>query len=245
MIETRIWARRLAAAVTCLVVVAGCGGTAASPAASGGDPAKDKLAQVLARGTLVLWTDTEYPPQSFKVDGAARSAGTKCAPNQLTAPEVSGYDAETGKLVATSLGVEPCFVTTPFDSMIAGGWGDRFDVAWGSGAITSSRLEKLYVTQPYYSTPASFFVAADSAVTKPDGALGQADRGVRRLHPRAVPAADARAARLHARLARRRSEDRDVQHRAARPRGRRRAATSTRSSAASRSASPRSRTAPS
>ena len=76
MIESRIWARRLAAVATCLVVVAGCGGTASSPAASGGDPAKDKLAQVLARGTLVLWTDTEYPPQSFKVDGAARSAGT-------------------------------------------------------------------------------------------------------------------------------------------------------------------------
>jgi len=173
VIETRIWARRLAAVATCLVIVAGCGGTASSPAASGGDPAKDKLAQVLARGTLVLWTDTEYPPQSFKVDGAARSAGTKCAPNQLTAPEVSGYDAETGKLVAASLGVEPCFVTTPFDSMIAGGWGDRFDVAWASGAITSSRVEKLYVTQPYYSTPASFFVAADSAVTKPQELSGK------------------------------------------------------------------------
>ena len=36
------------------------------------------------------------------------------------APEVSGYDAETGKLVAAALGVEPCFVATPFDSMIAG-----------------------------------------------------------------------------------------------------------------------------
>src|SRR5262245_10477474 len=154
----------LAAAI---VLVAACGGAAGSPAAPSADPAKDKLAQVLDRGTLVLWTDTEYPPQSFKVDGATRSPGTHCAPNQLTGPEVSGYDAETGKLVAAELGVEPCFVTTPFDSMIAGSWGDRFDVAWGSGAITSSRLEKLFVTQPYYSTPASFFVKADSTVTDP------------------------------------------------------------------------------
>jgi ABC-type amino acid transport substrate-binding protein len=155
------------------VLVLACSGAAASPAAPSADPAKDKLAQVLARGTLVLWTDTEYPPQSFKVDGAARSAGTKCAPNQLTGQEVSGYDAETAKLVAASLGVEPCFVTTPFDSMIAGGWGDRFDVAWGSGAITASRLEKLYVTQPYYSTPASFFVAKDSTVTAPKDLSGK------------------------------------------------------------------------
>jgi len=137
------------------------------------DPATDKLANIQARGTLLLSTDPEYAPQSMKVDGAARAANTRCAPNQLTAPEMTGYDAETGKLVAASLGVEPCFVTTPFDSMIAGGWGDRFDVAWASGAITSSRVEKLYVTQPYYSTPASFFVAADSAVTKPQELSGK------------------------------------------------------------------------
>jgi polar amino acid transport system substrate-binding protein len=63
--------------------------------------------------------------------------------------------------------VEPCFVATPFDSMIAGSWGDRYDVAWGSGAITKGRMEKLYVTQPYYSTPANFFVKAGSAYQKP------------------------------------------------------------------------------
>jgi polar amino acid transport system substrate-binding protein len=167
--------RRLIA-IACLATVAALAtacGTASSPAAPSADPAKDKLAQVLARGTLVLWTDLEYPPQSFKVEGAARSAGTKCAPNQLTGPEVSGYDAETGKTVAAALGVEPCFVATPFDAMIAGSWGDRFDVAWGSGAITASRMEKLYVTQPYYSTPASFFVAKDSMVMSPKELSGR------------------------------------------------------------------------
>jgi len=41
----------------------------------------------------------------------------------LTAPEVSGYDAETGKLVAAAMGVEPCFVSVPFDQIIAGNWG--------------------------------------------------------------------------------------------------------------------------
>jgi polar amino acid transport system substrate-binding protein len=165
--------RSVSIAALVALLVAACGGASASPAAPGADPTKDKLAQVLDRGTLVLWTDTEYPPQSFKVDGATRAPGTHCAPNQLTGPEVSGYDAETGKAAANELGVEPCFVTTPFDSMIAGSWGDRFDVAWGSGAITSSRLEKLYVTQPYYSTPASFFVAADSKVTKPEELSGK------------------------------------------------------------------------
>jgi len=164
---------RVLAAIAILGLLAACSGTASSPAAPSADPAKDKLAQVLTRGTLVLWTDLEYPPQSFAVEGAKRAADTKCTPNQLTGPEVSGYDAETGKLVAAALRVEPCFVSTPFDSMIGGNWGDRFDVAWGSGAITVSRMEDLYVTQPYYSTPASFFVPEDSPVTKPDELSGK------------------------------------------------------------------------
>ena len=78
---------------------------------------------------------------------------------------MTGYDAETGKLVAAALGVEPCFVTPPFSEVIAGGWGDRWDVAWASGALTAARMKDLYVTQPYYSTPASFFVRADSTIT--------------------------------------------------------------------------------
>ncbi|HEX5015698.1 MAG TPA: transporter substrate-binding domain-containing protein [Candidatus Limnocylindrales bacterium] len=164
---------RRIAALAILGLLAACSGTASSPAAPTADPAKDKLAQVLARGTLVLWTDLEYPPQSFAVEGATRAAETKCTPNQLTGPEVSGYDAETGKLVAAAMGLEPCFVSTPFDSMIGGSWGDRFDVAWASGAITVSRMETLYVTQPYYSTPATFFVGTSSSVTKPEELSGK------------------------------------------------------------------------
>ena len=153
--------------IVLIATVACSAGTAGAPASPSGDPTKDKLAQVLARGTLVLSTDPDYAPQSFAVKGATRAANTKCAPNQMTAPEISGYDAETGKLVAAAMGVEPCFVTPPFDQIIAGNWGDRWDVAWGSGALTAKRMTTLYVTQPYYSTPANFFVLASSPYTKP------------------------------------------------------------------------------
>jgi polar amino acid transport system substrate-binding protein len=146
---------------------------AATSARASADPTVDKLAQVQARGTLVLWTDPDYAPQSMKVEGAARLASTKCAPNEMTAPEMTGYDAETGKLVAAALGVEPCFAVTPFDAMIAGSWGDRYDVAWGSGAITVDRMTRLYVTQPYYSTPASFFVRKDATFSKPADLSGK------------------------------------------------------------------------
>ncbi len=165
--------RSIVLVLATLLLAACAGAPAASPTSPAADPTKDKLAQVQARGTLALWTDPDYAPQSFQVEGATRLAPTKCASNQLTAPEMSGYDAETGKLVAQALGLEPCFVVTPFDAMIAGSWGDRWDVAWGSGAITTGRMEKLYVTQPYYSTPANFFVKPDSAYQAPADLSGK------------------------------------------------------------------------
>src|SRR3954452_2103438 len=161
------------ALVVLAVVLAACGNSGDSakstPTATGsanvkqsGDPSKDKLAQVLARGTLVLFTDPKYPPQSFAVKSAKRSASTKCAANQMTAPEIAGYDADSGKLVAKALGVEPCFVSPSWTEVTAGNWGDRWDLAYGSGAIDFDRMNVLYMTQPAYSTPTTFFVPQNS-----------------------------------------------------------------------------------
>ena len=167
-----VLARLLSVAVLVLAVV-GCGSDdadqseKAAASASTADPSQDKLAQIKSRGTLVLYTDPEYPPQSFTVKGAKRPAGTKCAANELTGPEVTGYDAETGKLVAKDMGVEPCFVTPTWTEVTGGNWGDRWDLAYGSGAIEYSRMEGLYMTQPYYSTPTPFFVPASSKAQEP------------------------------------------------------------------------------
>ena len=171
--------RLLAAAGVLTVVAAGCGSDedsapqAAKPTESAGDPATDKLAQIKARGTLVLFTDPKYPPQSFLVEGAERPADTKCADNQITAPEMSGYDAETSKLVADGLGVEACFVDPSWTEVTGGNWGDRWDLAYGSGAIEFSRMENLYMTQPYYSTPTPFFVPKSSKARKPSDLDGK------------------------------------------------------------------------
>ena len=141
--------------------------------ASTGDPSSDKLAQVLARGTLILFTDPAYPPQSYAVKGAMRLTTTKCAANQLTGNQITGYDAETGKLVAKELGVEPCFVTPSWTEVTSGNWGDRWDLAYGSGAVALDRMDVLYMTQPYYSTPTNFFVPTSSAATKPEDLSGK------------------------------------------------------------------------
>ena len=167
----------LLAAAALALAAPGCGGDAAqeTPAsdARSADPATDKLAQIQARGTLTLFTDPAYPPQSFRVKHAERPAATKCAANELTAGEMRGYDADTGELVAKALGVEPCFVTPSWTEVTAGNWGDRWDLAYGSGAIEFSRMESLYVTQPYYSTPTNFFVPAGSKARTPADLSGK------------------------------------------------------------------------
>lgn len=162
----RTWGGTWPTVVLSMALLAGCGSgrdPGAAVETTAGDPSTDKLAQVLADGTLVMFTDPQYPPQSMAVENAERVADSRCAANQLTGPEVTGYDAETGKAVAAALGVEPCFVTPSWDEVIAGNWNDRWDIAWGSGAITAERMQRLYVTQPSYSTPTNAFVAEDAA----------------------------------------------------------------------------------
>ncbi len=135
---------------------------------------KDKLAEVLARGTLVVSTDPAYPPQSQLVEGAQRLANTKCASGQHTANEMEGFDIEVAKEVARRLGVEVCFVTPSWDLIVAGSWADRWDISIGSMTITSARMEKLYFSQPYYTTPAAFFVHKDNTIfQKPEDLSGK------------------------------------------------------------------------
>lgn len=150
--------------------LAACGGSAGG---AGGDPATDKLAQIQARGTLVGFYEPDYPPQSIVVEGATRPADTKCASDQLTGAEVTGYDVEVTKLVAEDLGVEPCFVAPQWSDVTAGNWGDRWDIAYGSGAITTDRMERLYMTQPYVTSANRYFVRKDSPFRRPSDLDGR------------------------------------------------------------------------
>jgi ABC-type amino acid transport substrate-binding protein len=157
----------LMALVAALALAAGCGGGDGAEdkpgaAAQTADPATDKLAQVLARGTLVGYHEADYPPQSLEVKGAKRAPDTKCSDTQLTANQVTGFDNETTKLVARGLGVEVCFATPSWTEITAGNWADRLDIAYGSGSINADRMQRLYMTQPYYAVPNYYFVAADS-----------------------------------------------------------------------------------
>lgn len=147
----------LALFVILSLVLAACG-----QAGQPGSAADNKLEEVLARGTLLVSTDPAYPPQSELVEGATRAADTKCANDQRTADELSGFDIDTSVAIAEKLGVEACFVTPDWTLITGGSWADRWDISVGSMTITPERMEKLYFSQPYYTTPAAFFVHQDN-----------------------------------------------------------------------------------
>lgn len=137
-------------------------------------PASDKLGEIMARGTLLISTDPAYPPQSELVENAQRPANTKCTSDQRTSAELRGFDIDVAVEIAKRLGVEPCFTTPDWTLIVAGNWADRWDISVGSMTITPERMENLYFTQPYYTTPAAFFVHKDNTTfTQPSDLSGK------------------------------------------------------------------------
>ena len=112
-------------------------------------PGGDMLAEVRRRGTIVIATDANYSPQSFR------------APDGTW----SGFDVEVGKEIARRLGVKPEFKAEPFDVIVRGHWLDKWDISVGSMSITSERTKVLWFTKPYYSVPGSIAVSQSSDIT--------------------------------------------------------------------------------
>jgi polar amino acid transport system substrate-binding protein len=121
-----------------------------------------ELASVLNSGTLVIATDSAYPPQSQLNGDVTRAASTRCDQTQYTANQLSGFDVDVAIEIANRLGVEPCFVTPTWSQVVAGNWGDHWDVNVGSMAITDDRMQNLYFTQPYISGEGVLFVHKDN-----------------------------------------------------------------------------------
>lgn len=137
-------------------------------------PQADKLAEVLARGTLVIATDADYAPQSKLLTGSLPDLNTRCAPTQYTASQMTGFDVSVAIAVARKLSVEPCFVTPPWGQLVSGNWGDNWDVHVGSVAITLDRMNNLLFSQPYYTTPTVVLVHQDNETfRKPEDLSGK------------------------------------------------------------------------
>ena len=135
---------------------------------------EDKLAEIQARGTLIIATDADYVPQSKLLPNVPPNPDTKCESSQYTANQFTGFDADVGVAIARRLGVEACFVTPPWSQLVAGNWGDNWDIHVGSVAITYERMKALYFSQPYYATPTVLLVNKEnSTFDRPEDLSGK------------------------------------------------------------------------
>lgn len=129
----------------------------AAPAAPAAPAAADLLATVRERGRLLISTDSNYAPQSFRnPDGSWE-----------------GFDIEVAREIAKRLGVEPEFLDISFDVITAGSWNGRWDINVGSMTVTAGRKDVLLFTSPYYYAPAAFVVHTDSSVADIAGLAGK------------------------------------------------------------------------
>ena len=134
----------------------------------------DKLSEIMARGTLIIATDPAYIPQSRLLENSSPAEGTKCESTQYTADQFEGFDVDVAVEVARHLGVEPCFVTPPWSQLVAGNWGDNWDIHVGSMGITFERMEVLYFSQPYYATSTVLLVHDENTTyRKPEDLSGR------------------------------------------------------------------------
>jgi polar amino acid transport system substrate-binding protein len=145
-----------------VLAMAACGPVPAP--ASGTARPSGLLAAILQRGTLVVSAESDYAPQSELKTDAVREASTRCAPNQYTANQFTGFDVDTAREVARRLGVEPCFVTPRWSQVVSGNWDGVWDVSIGSMVITPERMRVLYFAQPYTSGSAVLFVYRDNQI---------------------------------------------------------------------------------
>ena len=143
------------------------------------------LSQILNRGTIVIATDPNYYPQSQVNISGERSKNTKCANDQLTAGELLGFDIDVAITISLRLGVEPCFVAPSWDHIVAGTWGDQWDISVGSMVITPEREQVLFFATPYYfdSDGNPMGIAIDKASSLPVESLVKVvDQIVKDMH---------------------------------------------------------------
>jgi len=101
--------------------------------------AADLLATVKSRGALKVAMEGTYPPFNYK--------------DQKTG-ELTGYDVDVARLLASRLGVKVEFVSTEWASILAGLASNKYDVIISQVGVTAKREQAFDFSAPYiYSQP--------------------------------------------------------------------------------------------
>ncbi|RLA13278.1 MAG: amino acid ABC transporter substrate-binding protein [Gammaproteobacteria bacterium] len=111
--------------------------------------AGEVLDSIMAKKTIMVATDANWPPQSFINDKNV----------------MDGFDVDVAREIARRLGVEIEFITPSWDIITAGNWNGRWDMHVGSMTPTKVRAKKLAFPAVYYYTPAAVAVHKSSKIS--------------------------------------------------------------------------------
>lgn len=88
--------------------------------------------------------------------------------------DLTGFDKEIGDAIAKEMGLEPKAVSNPFETIIDGLNGQKYDAVIGSLGITEKRKEAVEFSQPYYRSGAQVFIRkGDDSIKSPDDLKGK------------------------------------------------------------------------
>lgn len=126
------------------LALAGCGG---------GKNASGDVEYIKGKGKLVVGI-TDFAPMDYKDDNG----------------EWIGFDADTAKLVAESLGVEAEFVEIDWDNKILELDNKSIDCVWNGMTLTDEVKNSMECSAPYCNNAQVIVVKADMASSHPDAA---------------------------------------------------------------------------
>lgn len=153
------WCLALILVMIFCLAASGCGNKN-SDGNSDVDKEDASLSDIIAKGTLIVGVDDEFPPMAF----------------QGANGEITGFDTELARLVGPMLGDEGVeIVIQPID------WSTKemalsskkIDVIWNGYTINKERNDKVEYTKPYLNNQQVIVVRADSPVTKKEELAGK------------------------------------------------------------------------
>ncbi|RUT27774.1 amino acid ABC transporter substrate-binding protein [Paenibacillus zeisoli] len=115
-----------------------------------GKAAQTALETVKASGKLRIGTEGTYAPFTFH-DKAGK---------------LTGFDVEIAEEISKRIGVQPEFVESQWDSLIAGLDANRFDTVFNEVSITDERKAKYAFSDPYIVSKAVLIVREDNTDIK-------------------------------------------------------------------------------
>lgn len=127
---------------------AGGPGGAGGSDGGGGSVDEDILARIKENGTVRIGLEGTYRPYAFHDDS-----------NELV-----GFEKDIADKIAEGLGVQPEYIETEWDSLIAGLDVDRYDLVINNVGITEERQQKYAFTEPYAQSIGRIAVPEDSEV---------------------------------------------------------------------------------